>query len=193
MAIKLNMNSRAYRLPTSLLVGGVAHEINPGWENVMNILCVSSSPELTDEEKALFLIHEIFQNWKKIPVEHYSEACEKACEFIDCGQKNDGSVKPKMIDWEQDAPIIIPEINKVASMEVRLDPTIHWWTFFGWFMGIGDGLLASVLHIRKKKAMGKKLEKWEQEFYSANKQLIDLSRRETAEERAIKDNMLKYL
>jgi hypothetical protein len=98
-----------------------------------------------------------------------------------------------MIDWEQDAPIIIPEINKVAGKEVRLDPNIHWWTFFGWFMGIGDGLLASVLHIRKKKSLHKKLEKWEEEFYRANKALVDFAPKETPEKAEMTEYFNKWL
>lgn len=185
--------SHAYRLPTSLIVGGVAHEINSDWQTIVDVLCVCGSPNLTDEEKALYTIHEIFPEWKKIPVELLPEACRKACEFVDCGHINDGKPKPKMIDWGQDAAIIIPEVNKVAGREVRLDPSIHWWTFFGWFMGIGDGLLASVLHIRQKKATGKKLEKWEQEFYTANKSMVDMKSPESEEVKAEKANMLKYL
>ena len=60
-------------------------------------------------------------------------------------------------------------------------------------MGIGDGLLASVLHIRQKKVKHKKLEKWEQEFYNANKDLIDLRVPETEEIRKEKDDLLKWL
>ena len=130
---------------------------------------------------------------EKIPLDLRAEACEKVCAFIDCGQVDDGKPKPKLIDWDADAPVIIPEINKVAGKEVRLDPNIHWWTFFGWFMGIGDGLLASVLHIRSKKAKGKKLEKWEQEFYAANKAMIDMKAPETEEIKAEKESILKWL
>jgi hypothetical protein len=121
------------------------------------------------------------------------EAIQKASEFIDCRQKPDGTRKKKTMDWIQDADLIIPAINTVAKREVRADPNIHWWTFFGWFMGVGDGLLASVLHVRSKKAKGKKLEKWEKEFYDANKMLVDFVTHETDEIRAEKDNILKYL
>ena len=97
------------------------------------------------------------------------------------------------MDWEQDAAIIIPAVNSVAGREIRLDPGIHWWTFFGWYMSIGDGLFASVLRIRSKKAKGKKLEKWEEEFYRENRHLIDLKQVETDEVRQEKENILKWL
>ena len=51
---------------------------------------------------------------------------------------------------------------------------MHWWTFFGLYMEIGESTFSTVVSIRDKKRRGKKLEKWEREFYSKNKALIDL-------------------
>ena len=159
----------------------------------MDALSACADTALDDETKAECILTILFPDYVKIPLEHRQEALDKACAFIDCGQKEDGKPKPKMIDWEQDAPIIIPEINKVAGKEVRIDPNIHWWTFFGWFMGIGEGLLASVLHIRKKKSQHKKLDKWEQDFYNENKAMIDMRSSDTEEIKSEKENMLKWL
>ena len=183
----------AYDLPTSLNIGGVGYTIRWNWRAILDILMAYNDPELDQQGQALVLLQIFYPEFYKIPDEHLEEAIRKACEFIDCGQRDDNKPKPKMIDWEQDASIIIPEINKVAGREIRLDPNIHWWTFMGWFMGIGDGLLASVLHIRQKKAKGQKLEKWEQEFYTANKAACDIQRRYTAEEQAEIDNLSKWL
>lgn len=183
----------AYDLPTSLTIGEVVYEIRYNWRSVLDILIACADPDLDDEGKAACILMILYPAFREMPAECHQEALTKACEFIDCGQKDDGKPKPKMIDWEQDAAIIIPEMNKVAGREIRLDPNIHWWTFFGWFMGIGDGLLASVLHIRQKKAKGKKLEKWEQEFYTANKAMVDMKTPETQEEKAVKERLLKWL
>ena len=183
----------AYDLPTSLTIGEVAYSIRYQWRAVLDVLCVSGNPELDEQHKALGMLQIFYPDWEKIPAEHINEALEKASEFIDCGQRSDGKVKPRMIDWELDAPLIVPEINKVAGREIRLDPDLHWWTFFGWFMGIGDGLFASVLHCRGKLAKGKKLEKWEREFYDANRTLVDIRQEDSEEIRAEKENMLKYL
>lgn len=157
------------------------------------MLMACSDPELDDEAKAAVLLQIIYPGWREIPESNIQEALEKACAFIDCGQKDDGKPKPKMIDWEQDAPIIIPEVNKVAGREIRLDPNIHWWTFFGWFMGIGEGILSNVLHIRQKLRKGEKLEKWEREYYNENKAMCDLDRPHTAEENEIIEFIMKWL
>lgn len=184
----------AYDLPTSLTVGGVGYKIRYNWRCVLDILLACQDPDLDESAKTFVMLHNLYPDWKTIPREHIAEACQKACEFIDCGQHSDPDApKPKLIDWQQDAAIIMPEINKIAGREVRFDPDIHWWTFFGWFLGIGEGLFASVLSIRQKKAKHKKLEKYEEEFYKANRSIIDMKMLENEEIRAEKDNILKYL
>lgn len=181
-----------YDLPTSLTIGGVGYPIRYGWRAAVDVLDAFSDPKMDEEAKVLYMLMVMYPTLKDIPEERIPEACEQAAAFIDCGQRED-SKKPKLIDWRQDAPIIIAEINNVAKREIRLDPDIHWWTVFGWFMSIGDGRLASVLYIRQKKARHKKLEKWEQEFYNENKHLVDFTTPETEEIRREKDSILKYL
>ena len=183
----------SYDLPTSLIIGEVGYDIRYNWRSILDILIACADPELDDEAKAECMLKIFYPEWEKIPRHLLQEACQKACDFIDCGQKDDGKPRPKVIDWEQDASIIIPEINKVAGREIRSDPSIHWWTFFGWYMGIGEGILSTVVNIRSKKAKGKKLEKWEQEFYKVNKDMIDMKAPDTEEIRKEKDSILKYL
>ena len=183
----------AYDLPTSLEIGGVGYSIRYNWRAVLDILMAYNDPDLDPEAQTMVMLQILYPAWYSIPPEHIEEAIRKGCDFIDAGQKDDGKPKPKMIDWEQDASIIIPEINKVAGREIRLYPDIHWWTFLGWFMGIGDGLLASVLHIRQKKAKGQKLEKYEQEYYRENRALIDIRKRQTPEEKAEQEYFNKWL
>ena len=114
----------------------------------------------------------MFPNCDEIPAEHIQEALDKVAEFIDMGI-SDESKKPKTMDWEQDATIIIPAVNKVLNTEIRAVQYMHWWTFLGAYMEIGESMFSNVLHIRQKIAKNKKLEKWEQEFYKENKSLID--------------------
>ena len=59
---------------------------------------------------------------------------------------------------------------------------MHWWSFLGLFNEVGDGLYSQVMSIRAKKAKGKKLDKYEREFYITHRELIDLKPKLTAEE-----------
>ena len=76
-------------------------------------------------------------------------------------------------DGEQDFPMIIAPINRVAGRDVRALPYMHWWTFIGYYMEIGDCTFSTILDIRRKLRKHKKLEKWEREYYDENRELID--------------------
>ena len=182
-----------WTLPHTLNIGGKDYPIRYQFSAILDILSAYSDPELDDDEKTEVLLTILYPDFLVIPSEHIQEAVKKACEFIDCGQKNEGKPKPKVMDWNQDADIIIPAINKVAGMEVRANPELHWWTFWGFFMSIGDSLFSSVLHIRRKKKSGKKLDKWEEEFYRENKSLIDIRTPESEEIKAEKAMLLQML
>lgn len=183
----------AYKLPTSLTIGEVVYPINYGWQTAVEILMDFNNPEYSHAVKVASMLRKLFPGWMTIPGEHIQEAIEKASVFLDCGKTSEDRNRPRIMDWEQDADIIIPAVNRVAGVEVRLNPNIHWWTFFGWYMSIGEGLFSSVLRIRGKKAKGKKLEKWEEEFYRENRNIIDLHSAETEEVRKEKENIRKWL
>ena len=92
-------------------------------------------------------------------------------------------IQPRTMDWEQDAALIFPAVNRVAGFEVRAAKQLHWWTFLGYFMEIRDSTYATILALRQKKARGKKLEKEEAEFWRRNAAACELKRRLTAKER----------
>lgn len=173
---------KTYDLPTSLTVGGVEREIRSGYRAVIDILIAMNDPELNKQRKTEVLIKIMYPGWRDIPQESMEEAAEKACEFIDCGQKSDGKKRPRMIDWEQDAPLIISAVNSVAHAEVRSIPDLHWWTFFSWFMEIGDSTFSNVLYIRDQKAKRKKLDKVSQEWYKQNQNLVNIKQTYTESE-----------
>lgn len=173
-----------WSFPTFLNIGGVEYEIRTDYRVVLDLLMALNDPELTDSDNKIsaymqsrVILEIMFPDCDNIPQEHIQEALDKVAEFIDMGIGDD-SKKPKTMDWEQDAPIIIPAINKVLNKEIRAEKYMHWWTFLGAYMEIGEGLFSNIIHIRQKKAKGKKLEKWEQDFYKENKSLIDFQHKE---------------
>lgn len=162
-----------YYLPYSLCVGGIDYEIREDFRPALDILSAFSDDSLTDGQKIQTAIEVLY--WPVIPPEeHLQEAFEKAVWFLDCGIEQDDTVKPRTMDWEQDAGIIFPAVNKIAGFDTRSPVLTHWWTFYGWFMEIDDGLFSQVLSIRQKRAKGKRLDKWEQEFLRDNEKLCSL-------------------
>ena len=164
----------AWTLPTSLTVGGEEWTIRSDFRAILDILKYFSDPEYDLDEKWEICLDIMYEDFERMPQALKSEAAKVAVEFIDMGIKDDGRRKPHTMDWEHDAPVIIPSVNKVLGKEIRALEYLHWWTFLGAYMEIGESLFSQILNIRQKKAKGKKLEKWEQEFYRENKDLIDL-------------------
>lgn len=163
-----------WNLPQSVMLGGIKHHIRTDFRVILDILKAMSDLELTDQEKSYVMLEIFYVAPEQIPEEYLEEALMKAKAFIDCGITADNKKNPRLMDWEQDSPIIAPAINKNIGMDIRSLKYLHWWTFIGAYMEIQEGLFSQVLYIRQKKIKGKKLEKWEQEFYRNNKHLIDL-------------------
>lgn len=181
---------KQWNLPVSLEVRGTDYAIRSDYRAVLDILAAYNDPEYEADEKVMICLQILYVDWEKIPYQLWQEAYTKAVEFIDMGMKADGR-KPTLMDWEQDAPIIIPAVNHVLGKEIRAIEYMHWWTFLGAYMEIGESLFSSVVDIRQKRAKRKKLEKHEQEFYRENRALIDLKHKETEEDKqrreALKD------
>ena len=182
------------RLPTTLEVAGKKMEIRTDFRDVLVIMQAFNDPDLLPEEKYEVMLKILFMDPEEIPGSAYTEAVRQALWFLDCGQEADDKKPPrKVMDWEQDEHILFPAINKVAGREVRAVEYMHWWSFMGYFMEIEDGTFSMILGIRQKRARGKKLEKWEQEFYQANKAMCDIKTKYTAEEQEEIDYWNKLL
>lgn len=192
----------AWELPASLNVGGVDYKIRTDYRVILDILAAVNDPgifeeDMSEEEKkmeqVLTMLQILYIDFEDMPRKDWKEAAEKANDFIDCGLKDDGRPKPRLMDWDQDAPLIIPAVNKVSKQDIRAVKYMHWWTFFGYYMEIGECMLSTVINIRSKKKKGKKLEKWEKEFYQQNKKIVDIKVKGTERSDEEKEALRKLL
>lgn len=180
-------------LPQQLEIGGIPYDIRSDYRDCITILEAFGDTDLTAQEKWEICLEILYKDSSSIPEQYYEEAMEQALWFLNCADtiKEPKHHKPVM-DWKQDEQILFSAVNKVAGIETRSMPYLHFWTFIGYFNEIGEGLFSTVLHIRGKKNKGKKLDKTEQEFYTENKELIDLRKKHTAEDQQELD-YLKHL
>lgn len=172
-------------LPKSLLVGGALLPIRSDFRVALTIFEAYSDPELSARDKALTSLNCLYVNKPR----DIAKALESAAWFLDGGDS--AVTKPahvKLIDWVQDENMIFPAVNKVAGCEVRSLPYVHWWTFLGWFSEMSECLFSQVVNIRKKRAKGKQLEKWEREFFDSHKELVVIREKLTEAEQAELDN-----
>lgn len=186
-------------LPTSLTVNGTDYPINTDFRVCLNILQAMADPELDAWRKVYVCLYWFYDAFEAepgapliMPPEDYDDAYKAACEFLDHGARSDGKNHPALMDWEQDADILFPAVNRAAGFETRSAEYIHWWTFLGWCMSVdSSSVWANVLSLRSKRARGKPLEKWEQEYWAANKAICVLRHRDTPEEKAQKEELKK--
>ena len=189
-----------WELPTSVLVNGHEYPIRTDYRAVLDLLTALSDRDMQGEDERetnyirCELIRQImFENPDELLPEDAEEAFKAVSEFIDMGIEPSDKKSPKVMDWEQDATLIIPAVNRVVGHEVRADKYMHWWTFLSAYMEIGECTFSHILSIRQKKATGKKLEKWEQEYIRNNKDIVLLKDKLTDEEKKEREEEAKFL
>lgn len=174
----------AWELPTTVDINGRDVPIATDYRQILNILVLLKDPDLTVQERWLVALNLFYK--EPLKSDEVDRAVEAMGEFIDTGVQSNKNA-PTVMDWEQDAPIILPAVNRTLGYECRSVEYLHWWTFLGAYMEIGESLYSQVVSIRQKRAMGKKLEKHEKEFEHNNKKLITLKRKLTEEEQQQED------
>lgn len=181
-----------YSIPTEILIGEQSFKITDRGDYRMVLDCFSAleDPELSKEQRiatSLLIFYEDLRDlndFSKFP--DLEVAVKEMYKFFNGGgeQSQGANVNHKLIDWEQDSQMICSAVNNVAHMEVRSEPYIHWWTFLGYYMAVGESPLATVVGIRDKIVRGKKLEKHELEFQRNNPQYFTWNRMTVEEQEA---------
>ena len=172
-----------YELPTSVTVNGREYAIRSDYRVVLDIISALSDPELDNENKALETLDCFYPDFLDMPAEDYTEALKQCTSFINGGETEESAKRqPKLMDWQQDFPLIVAPVNRILGEEIRAMKYLHWYTFLAAYQEIGDCTFAQVVGIRRKKLKGKKLDAAEREFYQQNRKLVDFKRTYTAAE-----------
>lgn len=179
-----------YGLPKSLEIGGKDYAIRYDFRCILDICEAIEDPELTFQDKAAVAVEILYPDWQEIPEEHREEALRQCFWFINGGAENRKENGPSLMSWKKDIPYIIPPVNRALGREIREIPYdettncggLHWWSFLSGYMEIGDCLFAQIIRIRSLKADGKPLDKFDQEWYRRNQQLVDIEQAYTREE-----------
>lgn len=182
-----------WSLPERLEIGEREYAVNADFRDVLEIIRWLTDPGENERVRLYVALRLFYDEFDAIPRKDQEQAARQMMLFIAGGKEEQGPRGPRLLDWEQDKTLIVADVNRVAGCEVRALPFCHWWTFLAWFGGIGEGQLATVAGIRDKLRRGKKLEKWEREYYRQHKSEVDLKPRYTAEERAEQERLQELL
>lgn len=172
-------------LPKSFEIDGKGYAIRWDFRAALEIIAALSDPELNDQERAIAALVIFYPDFDNMPPSSYAAAANLCLWFLNGGTEERGRApKPKLMDWEQDFPLIVGPISKIFGADIRGMESLHWWSFLTAYMEIGDCLFAHVVSIRAKRAKGVKLSKEDRVFYRENQDLIELKTRYTNEEQA---------
>lgn len=179
-----------WSLPASAVIGGREYPINADFRDILEIFRYLDDPDRPEYIRWKIAVALFYEG--EIPAADFQAAMEYLANFIACGGQ-EGKPGPKLLDWEQDAQVIVADVNKVAGREIRAAPFLHWWTFVAYFNAIGEGQLSTLVSIRDKLKRGKPLEKWEKEYYRKNQDQVDLKPRYSAGELAEQQRLKRLL
>lgn len=172
-----------YDLPTKAEINGKEWDIRSDYRAALDIIGVMNDAELSDEERGIIVMAIFYPDFEDMNQSDYQEAINYVYWFIGGGEKDEAQQKkPRLIDWEQDFPLIVSPVNRVIGYEIRSIDYLHWWTFLSAYYEIGECLFSQVVGIRSKKAKHKKLDKSDEEFYKQNRKLVDFKQVYTQDE-----------
>lgn len=183
-----------WNLPTSVHVAGVDWDIETDYRAIIDVLIALNNPDYDDEEKMLYCLIALIIDFDAMHKRYYREAMKAIAQFIDMEKGDEEKKKsPSLMDWEKDAALIIPAVNKVLGKEIRAEKYMHWWTFMSAYMEMGECSFTHIVRIRDKKARHIKLEKWEKDFIRENKSLVELEKRLSKEEQEWMDKVRELM
>jgi hypothetical protein len=164
-----------YVIPRFLRIGNTNHNIraNGDYRLVLDCFSLLTDREMERQERilsCLILFYEECHTLKDLEIlGNVEQAAEKMIWFFNCGQTfSKAGHSLKLVDWKKDSHIISAAINKVAGFETRGEAYIHWWTYMGYYMSIGESTFSYIVCIRNKILKGKKLTKDERQFQLEN-------------------------
>ena len=166
-----------YILPTKVNVDGLEFNIRERGDFRMVLDCFKAlqDVELSEDYRVLASLLIFYNEFNDVEdLREYepqlNDLVKEMYRFINGGEDNTPGAERdvSLIDWEQDSQIVCAAVNTVANQEIRSVEYLHWWTFLGYYMSVGQSVLSTVVSIRDKIAHHKKLEDWEKKFKNDN-------------------------
>lgn len=182
-----------YSLQTSVQIGQALFKItqNGDFRMVLDCFKVLNDRDLSPIEQVYACLMIFYEDINSLEdIGQYMNIIEQLqvemLKFFNGGEEEDTtkSANYKLIDWEKDSNLICSAVNNVAKTEVRALEYLHWWTFLGYYMAIGECSFSTIVGIRSKIAKGKKLEDYEKRFKAENPEYFNIDMRSIEQQEA---------
>lgn len=177
-----------YSLPKKAKIADTELDIRYDFRVMMDIFEVLAMDDLSEQEQLYVALSYFYPQFPDLPdAPTYQESVSYLFWFMNGGRtggKGKGKTSPKLVSWADDFPYICSAVNRVLGYDCRGADEVHWWTFLGAYMEIGECFFSQIVAIRSKKAKNQKLDKTDQEFYKENKDLVDAVNKLSASDEA---------
>lgn len=181
-----------WNLPISTTIDGETYHITNDcdYRVVLDVIETLNDMDLDDDVRVIVALLQFYaeltrDNVTKCP--HLEQLVNEMYKIISAGTEEKTNVnRPALMDWGHDMPILAPSISRVLGYSVRdASKYTHWLDFVGAYQEIGESVFSTVISIRDKRAKGKKLEKWELDFFREHSNMVTLPQKMTTEEREL--------
>ena len=172
-----------FSLPATVEIDGRSYGIRADFRVILEIFVMLDDPNLTDADKTEAMIRMFYIERPSDP----EAAITAFVSFADPrGSGNKEKPHTRLISWSQDFDLMVAPINHILNAECRSLPYLHWRTFLAAYLEIPpESVFARVLRIREKLRTGRKLEKYEKQWYNRNRDLVHLRQRFSKSEEEI--------
>lgn len=182
-----------YSLQTTISVNQASFGITDKGDFRMVLDCFRAlnDDELSDTEKmyaCLIIFYEDINDIEDLDkyADYIEELQTEMMKFFNGGEDEPQGAKSnyRLIDWDKDSNLICSAINNVANTEIRTLEYLHWWTFLGYYLAVGECALSTVVNIRQKIAKDIKLEDYEKKFRKENPEYFNIDLRSAEQKEA---------
>lgn len=169
-----------WQLPRAAVLDGVPYALHTDYRDVLTViawLTGTAAPDLNEQQRWYIAMRLFYPDFAAMPRSVWNAAAQYLADFLAGGRSQPAEAArpgPRLLDWQQDAPLIAAGVSGVAGQDVRALPYLHWWSFLACFEAMGEGPFATIVALRDKLRRGKKLEKWELDFYKTHRAQVDL-------------------
>ena len=108
-----------WQLPKCAVIGGRTYPLHTDYRDILEIFSYLDDPDVPQYLRWQIATALFFEG--EIPEDCQQEAMEYLCQFLRGGAPEDGQTGPKLLDWQQDAQMIITNAENAARAAVSQD------------------------------------------------------------------------
>lgn len=163
-----NFNFLIDKCPGTVSLNGVTYDIKTDHITGLQISEILLATDLTDQEKVYAIISTYlgpYETWKHLPImatyralmsfyrcDYYKKQKPKKDEKKDKKQDEKKAIKPRSIDYVQDAIYIYAAFKQIYNIDLSTCEVMHWWKFNAMLRGLPPSTkLSSIIDIRLRR------------------------------------------